>query len=304
VRILVTGASGFVGQHLLPQLARAYPDAEVATEIGDITDAASVRSRIVMLRPDFCVHLAAISAIGDARSNPDRAWQINLTGTRNLAAALLAIVPECRMVYASTADIYGHSFKSDLALDERAVPAPMNTYGATKAAADLALGAMVSEGLNVIRLRPFNHTGPGQVPKFAVPTFARQIMRIAAGLQPPVLKVGDLSSFRDFLDVRDVCAAYVAALQPGLKFAPGAIFNIASGMPRRIGDVLDSLVRFSNVVVTVETDPALLRPSDIRMAIGNASAARDVLGWQPAIPWETTLIDVLAYWAHQVNTES
>jgi GDP-4-dehydro-6-deoxy-D-mannose reductase len=172
-------------------------------------------------------------------------------------------------------------------------------YGATKAAADLALGAMAAEGLRAIRARPFNHTGPGQTQAFVIPAFARQVARIAAGQQAPLMQVGALDPERDFLDVRDICRAYAACL--GADLAPGTILNLCSGQPRRIGDILQSLLDLAGVRAEIQTEAALLRPADIPRAVGSAAAARHLLGWAPAIPWETTLQDVLADWTKQIT---
>ena len=305
-RILITGASGFVAGHLVPLLRARFPGVALslptAAEL-DVTDAAAVDAVVRDCAPDACVHLAAVTAVPAARRDPGHAWQVNLHGTLSLAEAILARAPECTLLFVSSAEIYGGSFRGGTPLDETAAPAPMNTYAATKAAADLALGAMVGDGLRVIRMRPFNHTGPGQTAEFVVPAFARQIARIASGRQDPVMQVGALEPMRDFLDVRDVCAAYVACLERADTLEPGRIFNIASGTPRRIGDILDEMLAIAGVAARVESRASLLRPSDIPMARGNADAARGALDWSPNITFEVTLRDVLDDWKGRVGGE-
>lgn len=296
-RILVTGARGFVGRHLLPALAAAFPAAELHPARADLLDPAAVDAEVAALQPDACVHLAAVSAIRQASADPDRAWRVNLHGTLTLARALMAHAPAATLLYASSSDIYGASFRAGVALDETALPAPLNTYAATKAAADLALGALAAEGLRAIRVRPFNHTGPGQSSAFVVAAFAEQVARVKAGLQPPRLRVGALDPMRDFLDVRDVCQAYALCLRHADRLAPGAVLNVASGTPRRVGDVLAALLGLAGIEAEIETDAARLRPSDISTATGNSRHAHDVLGWWPSIPWERTLEDVLADWS-------
>lgn len=308
-RILLTGAGGFVAAHLRPLLREAFPLAEIV-ELGgqgtklDLADGPAVTRFVADAAPDACVHLAAVTAVPAANADPDGAWRVNLLGTLSLARALQAANPQAVLLFASSAEVYGRSFAAGTALDETGLPAPMNTYAATKAAADLALGAMAANGLRVIRMRPFNHTGPGQSPAFVVPAFARQVARIAAGLQPPRLQVGALDPYRDFLDVRDVCAAYVAALAKADALAPGAIFNVASGVPRRIGDILEALMALAGVQAEVSTGAALLRRAEIPSASGNAAAASAALGWAPAIAWEQTLADVLDDWRARVHTEA
>ncbi|MBV9747312.1 MAG: GDP-mannose 4,6-dehydratase [Acetobacteraceae bacterium] len=299
-RILVTGASGFVGRHLLPALAERFPDAEVMTARSDLADADSVEAEVRQVLPDGCVHLAAVAAVAAAREDPDQAWRVNLGGTLALARAILLHVPQCLLVFASSADAYGESFRAGTPLDESAPLAPLNPYAATKAAADLALGAMVPEGLRVVRVRAFNHTGPGQAPAFAVPAFARQAARVAAGLQPPVLHVGNLEPRRDFLDVRDVCASYALCLARADALPPGAILNVASGTARRVGDVLDAVLREAGVEARIETSAARLRPADLPIARGDAGLARRVLGWAPSVTWTETLRDVVADWRVRV----
>jgi len=307
-RILVTGAGGFVAAHLLPRLRAAFPAAELVLVGGaghqiDIADAAAVARLVEAGPPDACIHLAAISGVPAATGDPDLAWRVNLHGTLVLARALHKARADCAFLFVSTAEVYGRSFTAGLPLDEAGLPAPMNTYAATKAAADLALGAMAAGGLHAIRLRPFNHTGPGQGPSFVVPAFARQVARIAAGKQAPRMQVGALDPYRDFLDVRDVCDAYVACLARADRIAPGSIFNLASGTPRRIGDILDALLAQAGVTAEIATGTTLLRRAEIPSASGNAAAARAAFDWQPAIPWERTLADVLAYWRDRVAGE-
>lgn len=288
----------------MPRLAAAFPGARLFAQFVDVTDADAVTSFVRLARPDAAIHLAAISDVPAARANPMKTWQVNLHGTLTLANALLREAPDALLVHASSADCYGRSFAAGIPLDEHAVLAPTNIYAASKAAADLALGALVGDGLRCVRLRPFNHTGPGQSPALVVAAFARQVTRIEAGLQPPRLKVGALGPRRDFLDVRDVCEAYVACLHRGDSLPPGTVLNLASGVPRRVGDVLDQLLTIAGVSADIETNQALLRPSDIPLAQGDATAAHTALGWQPAIPWERTLRDVIDDWRARVRTEA
>lgn len=302
-RILVTGAAGFVGGHLLPVLEAAFPGAVIARSRFDLRDHEAMEQEIRADPPDACIHLGAISAIPAAQNKPDAAWQINLHGTISLARTLLTEAPQCTMLFSSTADAYGRSFQAGHPVTEETALAPANTYGATKAAADLALGAMVGEGLRVIRVRPFNHTGPGQSPAFVVAAFARQVALIAAGRQAPVMKVGALDPLRDFLDVRDVCAAYVLCLERADDLPPGIILNIASGIPRRIGSILDDLQAIAGTSATVEIDRARLRPSDTPTASGDSSVARSLLGWMPRMTWEQTLTDVFNDWRGRIASE-
>jgi GDP-4-dehydro-6-deoxy-D-mannose reductase len=300
---LVTGAGGFVGRHLTPALQAAFPAAKVigtsqdpdASETLDISDREQVRECVTRLQPDICIHLAGISAIGHARANPRRAWEVNLHGTLNIADAILAAAPHCRLIFISSAECYGGSFKPGLPLAETAPLAPMNLYAATKAATELALGAMASEGLRLLRLRPFNHTGPGQTEDFVAPAFAGQIARIEAGLAPPEISVGALDPERDFLDIRDVCGAYVASVIKIDEFANNHIINIASGKAVKIGFILDTLLARAKCKISIRQDPSRMRPVEISRAIGDAGLAAEILNWRPQFKLEETLDTVLNF---------
>lgn len=313
-RILVTGASGFVGQHLRDALRAAFPEAVlVAASRGeevtgwdevvalDLLDPASCAPAIGQAAPDAVVHLAALAAVGESFRDPLRTWQANLFGTLALGEAVRERAPGALFLLASSAEVYGLSFQEGRPLAEDAPLRPTNPYAASKAAADLAVGEMALRGLRAVRMRPFNHTGAGQTDAFVVPAFARQAAMIAAGRQEPVLRVGALERWRDFLDVRDVCAGYVAALQAADRLEPGQVFNLASGQPRRVGDILADLLRLAGVDPRIEAEEGRMRPTDVLRTEGDASAAARVLGWRPSIPWESTLASVLDDWKRRIG---
>ena len=300
-RIILTGANGFVGRYMQSALRTAFPDADVlATGRGapglttlDATDHASIGALLRATKPDVIVHLAAVALPAMARKDPAQAWRVNLHGTLAIAEAAQIEAPGCLLLFASSSEIYGRSFSAGTPLDEMALLAPGNVYAATKAAADLALGAMAGDGLRVIRFRPFNHTGPGQSPDYVVASFARQVARVALGLQPPMIRVGSLGAVRDFVDVRDVCAAYIAGIRRADDLPVDCIVNVASGTARRVGDILEQLLRIADVPAKIEVDAALLRANEIARAIGDPSRAGALLGWQPRVRWEATLGDML-----------
>jgi GDP-4-dehydro-6-deoxy-D-mannose reductase len=318
-RLLVTGAAGFVGRHLLTRLRSDLPDATLIAAIRpedddrlpgidiaddtvpfDLLNPSGFEEMLCSSRPDGIVHLAAQPSVADSFVDPLQSWQANLVGTVGLAETVLRLAPHCRFVLASSAEIYGLSFKADRPVDENALLLPTNPYAASKAACDLAVAEMCLRGLNAVRIRAFNHTGSGQSEKFVVASLARQIARIELGQQEPVLHVGALDRWRDFLDVGDVCAAYSAALTA--KTESGAVYNVASGVPRRIGDILSALLSQSRVSPRIETEALRLRPTDIERVVGNATSAFEGLGWRPIVPWATTLANVLHDWRGRVSS--
>lgn len=313
-RILVTGASGFVGRHLRGVLRDAFPaavmvaatrgeavigwDETVTLELGD---GDSCKSAVRAARPDAVVHLAAQAETAASFRDPQRTWRTNLLGTLSLAEAVLSEAREAVFVQASSAEVYGLSFQSGRALGEDGTLQPANPYAASKAAADLAIGEMALRGLRAVRLRPFNHTGAGQSAGFVVSAFAQQVSLIAAGRQEPIVRVGALDRWRDFLDVADVCSGYLAALRHADSWQPGAVFNLASGEPRHLGAILNDLIRMARISPKIEQDKTRLRPTDVTRTEGDASAARGALRWKPQVPWETTLTRVLADWRIRIS---
>lgn len=308
MRILLTGANGFVGPYVGEALrsvcgrdivvAATSKDGGPHPAFGqveelDVTDPAAVQDAIAHHRPSHVIHLAAVAALGAAQADPRNTWRIHVDGALNVANAILAKVPDCWLVHVGSGLVYGESAKTGRPLDESTLLAPIDDYAVTKAAADLALGALSRRGLKCVRMRPFNHTGPGQTEAFAVPAFAMQIARIEAGLAPPVIRVGNLDARRDFLDARDIANAYARVILNSRDLAPNTIFNVASGVSWRMGDILDRLLTWSSVKIATEQDPLRLRPSDLPCIVGDASRARTLLGWAPEHSFEDTLAAVL-----------
>lgn len=293
-RILVTGASGFVGAWL----TRAIGDeAEVHAFPGDIRDADFVRRTISEQDWDAVIHLAAIASPGAAAREPDIAWAVNVLGTFNIADAIRRHAPQTRLIFAGSSEVYGKSLAdSPEPVNEATLLQPLSPYGATKAAADIMLAQMASEGLDAVRFRPFNHTGPGQAPIYVFSAFARQIVRIEKGWQEPVLRTGNLDVWREFLDVRDVVRAYTVAALGKAPETRGEAINLATGKPVRIGDMLDHMIGASRAKISIETDPTLVRAGEIRMVTADVAKAERLLGWKPEIALTRTLEDVLDWW--------
>ena len=307
MRVLITGASGFVGPHLVDSLQRMGIGTLFLTskhavmhpglgrvEALDVTDANATDEMIASCTPDCVVHLAGIAAPAVASADPQMAWRVHLQGTLNLAYSILNQDPRCSLLFVGSGMVYGTSASSRQRLDEQTLLAPIDEYAVTKAAADLALGALARQGLKCIRLRPFNHTGPGQDEAFMVPGFAMQIARIEAGRQPPVIHVGNLDAVRDILDVRDVADAYALAGKKAAEIAAGTVLNVCSGTGHRVRAILDQLLALSSTQIAVEQDPTRVRPSDLPHVVGDGGRARALLGWKPSRSLENTLADVLA----------
>ncbi len=312
-RILLTGASGFVGRKLSVALANHFPDAQLIqidrsgnkmgpgeTRALDITDSAEIDRLIAAVKPTVLVHLAALSAVPDSIRDPQSTWRVNVMGTLGLVMAVQRHAPDCHFLYVSSAEVYGQTASSGEPVTEEMTLRPVNPYAASKAAADIMVQEASMRGLFATVVRPFNHTGPGQDDRFVIPAFCSQVARIEKGLQPPEMSVGELNDERDFLDVADIVDLYVRIIDYGRRLPTGLTLNASSGGARRIGDILDMIRAASAASISVKVDPLRLRPTRVPRIVGDASRARDILGWAPRKPFEQTLTETLNYWRSKV----
>jgi GDP-4-dehydro-6-deoxy-D-mannose reductase len=303
MRVLVTGASGFVGAHLDPLLRSAGHDVVTLSREGevdfriDVTDATAVRSAVRDTRPEGIIHLAAIAFVPDAERDADGARAVNVGGTRNVLAA--AHEMGARVVFASTGAVYGDGRGAAPPFAEDTALAPRGVYAETKMEAENEC-LRVAGRQSVVRVRAFNHTGPGQAESYVCSGFAKQIAAAALGLGPPVMTVGDLAAERDFSDVRDIVRAYALALARGKA---GSVYNACSGRAVRIGSVLDQLVEISGVAMEVRSNEALLRRREASKLWGDNRKIVEELGWKPTISLRRSLEDVLDWWRSRLAAE-
>jgi GDP-4-dehydro-6-deoxy-D-mannose reductase len=298
---LVTGAAGFAGGHLLEHLAEAGPASALSRAGGqpprsragvrwftaDLLDRDATRRVLDAARPSIIYHCAGQADVHDAWKAPARTLRLNVLGTHNLIEACRELGLSCRLVLTGSALIYRPRLG---AISEDDEIAPANSYGVSKLAQEMTAA---SSGLPVLLARPFNHAGPRQSPAYATSAFAQQIARIERGLGEPILRVGNLDARRDITDVRDTVRAYHALGDRGTPLRP---YNVCSGRAHRIGDLLDTLLTLARVRVRVEIDPERLRPSDNPIIVGSHARLTAETGWQPEIPIERTLADLLEYW--------
>jgi GDP-4-dehydro-6-deoxy-D-mannose reductase len=281
--VLVTGASGFVGGHLLSELGASGVDADV-----DVTDSSRVAAVVGDVSPRAVVHLAALSSVAESWTETTEVWRVNALGTVNLLAATKAEAPRARILAVSSGEVYGRAEITPT--PEGAPAAPLSPYAASKAAAEIACDqAARGSGLDVVVARAFPHVGPGQDERFAIGSWTRRIAQLeAAG--GGTLRVGNLDVRRDLTDVRDVCDAYRLLLDPDV---PAGVYNVASGTAVCLRDVLDVLLALAEVEVEVVIDPDLVRPVDVPLLVGDPSRLKQATGWRPATPLEQSLADAL-----------
>ena len=296
-RLLLTGAGGFVGQHVSAASDEGgwFANWEILEppKSWDIRDIAAVGKVVSDSYPDAVLHLAAQSFVPRSFEDPHDTFAINLGGTLNLLLALRAADFGGRMIFVSSGDVYGRVREEDLPVNESRMPEPRSPYAVSKIAAEqLCLQWHRTENLDVMIARPFNHVGPGQDARFVLPALARQVVAIADGNQEPVIEAGDIDTTRDFTDVRDMVGAYAAMFARGTS---GATYVIGSGQERRVRDLLLDMCRIAGVTPEVHQDPARLRPAEQRRMAADASRLQQDTGWRPSISMETTLVDILEH---------
>lgn len=300
--IVITGATGFVGAHLTRRLQQDARNASRqihgwSSRTVNVLDAATVDNAIKETRPSELYHLAGAAHVGESWERSTEHLQIHVMGMHHLLEALRRHAPHCRVVVVSTGMVYRP--QSGL-MTESSPIGPTSPYALSKVAEEqLALHAAKHDNLQVIVARPFNHIGPGQSPRFAPPNFAKQIAEIEAGA-PPRMASGNLDTRRDFTDVRDVVNAYAAMMAHG---SVGRVYNVCSGVATSIRAILDELLSMSRVAVTLETDEARLRPSDVPSMAGSAALLTADTGWTPGISLHQTLADTLDDWRARVASK-
>ena len=291
MRAFVTGGSGFVAGWLLQHLHECGDEVVVAPESLDIADGAGLRAALLDAAPDAVYHLAAFTHVGRSWEDPREVFRVNAVGTLELLQAALACPAPPRVLLVGSAEVYGVVTPDQLPVAEDAPLRPVSPYAASKVAAEyLGVQAHLGHGLPVIRVRAFNHIGPGQHPSFVVPAFARRILAAKEeGLR--TLSVGNLSARRDFTDVRDVVRAYRLLVERG---EPGEAYNVCSGADVSIEEVARQLLALADVDLELVVDEELVRPVDIPVLRGDRSRIGAATGWAPAIALDRTLEDVLA----------
>jgi GDP-4-dehydro-6-deoxy-D-mannose reductase len=314
MRALITGITGFAGSHLAEFLLNEHPEVEVFGTYrwrsrmdniehlrskvklleADLRDYTSMYNALERSRPDYIFHLAAQSFVPSSWTAPNETLTTNISGQTNLFEAVRALRIDPVVQIACSSEQYGLVLPDEVPIKETNPLRPLSPYAVSKVAQDyLGYQYFQSYGLKAIRTRGFNHTGPRRGHVFVTSNFCNQVAAIELGLQEPVIRVGNTDAIRDFTDVRDMVRAYWLAVTRG---KPGEVYNIATGHGIRISELLDRILSLSKVEVKIEVDPERLRPSDVEILIGDSSKFRADTGWEPRIPFEQTVQDLLKYW--------
>jgi GDP-4-dehydro-6-deoxy-D-mannose reductase len=310
MKILVTGAGGFVGNYLL-RLLLEHKHTVIAMGVGNgaflkelhiptyevnIVDYKAVFQCLQQVMPDAVIHLAAISNVPMSWNKPTLTAEVNIVGTINVLQALAEVNKKAKFLNIGSSDEYGLAAKIGKPLTEDVFCQPQNPYSISKYCAEqMVLQLGKKDGMRVIHVRPFNHFGPGQAKGFATTDFASQIADIEAGKQEPIIKVGDLSAYRDFTFVADVVAAYVALVE---KDVASGVYNICSGKARKVEEILTTLVSLSTEKIKIEVDRSKFRIAEVPFFVGNCDKLKKATGWNPVYDFEHGMMEVLEYWRY------
>uniref|UniRef100_A0A7V1EJ61 NAD-dependent epimerase/dehydratase family protein n=1 Tax=candidate division WOR-3 bacterium TaxID=2052148 RepID=A0A7V1EJ61_UNCW3 len=305
-RILVTGAEGFVGSHLVKVLKETldmvvptcYPPLKPKhgkyVEL-DIMNLDLVREVFKSHNPDVIFHLAAVSSVAKSFIDRPSTYNTNIIGTINLLESALSLNKKIKFIFVSTCEVYG----GGEGLKEDAPILLKNPYAVSKYACELISKDYAGNNIDVMILRPFNHTGPGQSDDFVLPSIARQIAEIERGKKAPLIEVGNIEIKREFMNVNDVVNAYKLAIE---KFNPGEIYNISSNQSHSLKEALNLFKKFAKTDFEIKINPARLRKTDISVLTGNGEKFSRQTGWSPRIPFEKTIEDLLNYWRARIQT--
>ena len=315
-KALITGITGFVGSHMAELLVKegyevvgiarwrarrehlAELNGKIRIEEADLLDSHSLNNIMLSVRPDYVFHLAAQSFVKASWTSPAATAETNIIGSINLFEAIRNSQIQPRIQIACSSEEYGMVYENEVPIKEDNPLRPLSPYASSKVAMDFyGYQYFQSYGMDIIRTRGFNHTGPRRGEVFAESTFAQQIAKIEKGLQEPIVEVGNLESYRDYTDVRDMVKGYLLA---ALKCKAGEAYNICSGQAVKMENVLNTLLGFSSINIEVRQDPSRMRPSDVPVLLGDNSKFRAATDWRPEIPFEQTMEDLLNYWRERV----
>ena len=317
IRVLITGATGFVGGHLIRALEEegqsgfeifgtTYPDTPPPSGHKlfslDLRSGKDVLKLMREIRPDWIFHLAAISNVRKSWQMRSETIETNVLGTHNLLEAVRQTAPGVRVIFVSSSDVYGFGTSPTEALKEDSPLEVVSPYAYSKAAGEMLCGFYEKiENIDIVIARPFPHTGPGQTEDFVCPDWARQVALIERGDIVPILRVGNLDIRRDFCDVRDIVRAYILLLKKGRRGDP---YNVCSGKSIALREILDFLVKEAALSpISIAVESAKLRKVDTPIQMGSNRKISEETGWAPEIPVDNTLSDLLAFWRHCLGAE-
>lgn len=320
MKIVITGFAGFVSRHLLELLNQRekgadvlgidkhtpdfefdlFPELHISFIPADLTDAASTGKILHEFKPDHIVHLASVSSVARSWQTPAESFANNTAIFLNLAEYLRLTNKQCRLLSVGSSEEFGVVAENMLPLTEQHALNPLNPYAAARVSQEM-LSKIYADGygLDIIMTRSFNHIGPGQKENFVISSFVRQMVLLKKNnTVPAIITTGDLSIVRDFTDVRDIVSAYYLLLKKGIK---GDVYNICSGKGVMLKDIIDGIATLLDLKISTRVNPELVRPAENKKVIGSYQKIKDELGWEPAIPLQKSLSDIIAYWQQQLQ---